>query len=110
MLEYLDTIDSDSDFIPESDTDDISEEEYATHAISPAAHPVSEMTRMMNTTGKFCHLSSLSRFLYSSKKCLDLRIFILFILLLLLTSISTDMILTLTVTESNRYAQQVTSM
>jgi hypothetical protein len=28
----------------------------------------------------------------------------------LLTSISTDMILTLTVTESNRYAQQVTSM
>jgi hypothetical protein len=37
MLEYLDTIDSDSDFIPRSDTDDTSEED----ATPPAAHPVS---------------------------------------------------------------------
>jgi hypothetical protein len=43
---------------------------------------VKRMTRMMNTTGKFCHLSSLSRFLSNSKKCLDLTICLLLILLL----------------------------
>jgi hypothetical protein len=37
MLEHLDTTDSDSDFIPESDTDDTSEEEDGT---LPAVHPV----------------------------------------------------------------------
>jgi hypothetical protein len=42
MLEYLDTTDSDSDFIPESDTDDTSEEDDAPHATSPAAHHVSD--------------------------------------------------------------------
>jgi hypothetical protein len=38
MLEYLDAADSDSDFIPESDTNDTSEED----ATPPAAHPVSD--------------------------------------------------------------------
>jgi hypothetical protein len=44
MLEYLDTIDRDSDFILESDTDDTSEEEEedVPHAKSPAAHPLSD--------------------------------------------------------------------
>jgi hypothetical protein len=40
MLEYLDTVDSNSDFIMESDTDDRSGEEDAAHAPPPAAHPV----------------------------------------------------------------------
>jgi hypothetical protein len=39
MLEYLDTIDSDIDFILESDSDDISEED-APHATPPAARPL----------------------------------------------------------------------
>jgi hypothetical protein len=38
---YVDTIDSDSDLILESDTDDTSEEEDAPHATPPVAHPVS---------------------------------------------------------------------
>jgi hypothetical protein len=42
MLEYLDIIESDSEFIPESDTDDTSEEEDAPHATLIAAHPVSD--------------------------------------------------------------------
>jgi hypothetical protein len=42
MLEYLDTTDSDSDFIPEGDTDDTSEEEDDPHATPPDAHPVSD--------------------------------------------------------------------
>jgi hypothetical protein len=41
-LGYSDTTDSDNDFIPESDTDDTSEEEDAPHAMPPAAHPVSD--------------------------------------------------------------------
>jgi hypothetical protein len=39
MLEYLDTTDSDSDFIPEGDTDDTSEE-VEEDATPSAAHPV----------------------------------------------------------------------
>jgi hypothetical protein len=35
MLEYLDIIDSDSDFILESDTDDTSEEEKMPHIPHP---------------------------------------------------------------------------
>jgi hypothetical protein len=42
MLEYLDTTDSDSDFIPKGDTDDTCEEDDAPHAAPPTAHPVSE--------------------------------------------------------------------
>lgn len=43
ILEYLDTIDSDtSDFIPESETDVSSEEDDVPHATPPAAHPVSD--------------------------------------------------------------------
>jgi hypothetical protein len=43
MLEYYDTTDTDSDFIPESDADDTSEEdEDVPHATSPAAHPGSD--------------------------------------------------------------------
>jgi hypothetical protein len=44
MLEYLDTIDSDSDFILESDTDTSEEEEEddALYATPPAAHSVSD--------------------------------------------------------------------
>jgi hypothetical protein len=41
MLEYLDTIDSDSDFFLESDTYDTSEEEEE-DATPPTAHPVSD--------------------------------------------------------------------
>jgi hypothetical protein len=41
MLEYLDTSDSDSDFILESVTDDTSEEDDAPHATPLAAHPMS---------------------------------------------------------------------
>jgi hypothetical protein len=92
MLQYLDTVDSDSDFILESDTDDKSEGEEdddAPHVTPPAAHPVltvKRMTWMVKTTGKFCHLSNLSLFLSNSKNCLDLSICLLLILLLLLTS------------------------
>jgi hypothetical protein len=40
MLEYLDTIDSDSDFIPESDTDDTSQEEVSgRHGSKPQIKP-----------------------------------------------------------------------
>jgi hypothetical protein len=43
VLEYLDTVDSDSDFFPESDTDDTSEEEEDDpHSTPPAAYPVSD--------------------------------------------------------------------
>jgi hypothetical protein len=42
MLEYLDTTDSDTDFILESDTDDTSEERDAPHDTTPAVHPVSD--------------------------------------------------------------------
>jgi hypothetical protein len=42
MLEYLDTIDSDSDFILESDIDYTSEEENTPHATPPASQPVSD--------------------------------------------------------------------
>jgi hypothetical protein len=85
MLKYLNTADSNSDFISESDIVDTSEED-APHAKPQAAHPVSkseEDDTDDETTGKFCHLSSLSLFLSNSKNCLDLSIF----LLLLLTSI-----------------------
>jgi hypothetical protein len=41
MIEYLDTIDSDSDYIPEGDTDDTSEEQKdVPHATPPGAHHV----------------------------------------------------------------------
>jgi hypothetical protein len=68
---------------------------------------VKRVTWMMKTVGKVCHLSNLSLFLSNSKNCLDLSI----CLLLLLTTISffTDLILTLIVSESNRYVQQVIS-
>jgi hypothetical protein len=42
MLELLDTIDSDGDFILESDTDTTSEDDDAPHATPQAAHPVSD--------------------------------------------------------------------
>jgi hypothetical protein len=45
MLEYLDTVDSDSDFILGSDTDDTSEEEGGKedpYATPPPSHPVSD--------------------------------------------------------------------
>jgi hypothetical protein len=49
MMEYLDTIDSDTDFIPESDTDDTTEEEEdGPHAIPPAAHLVSDSEEDVN--------------------------------------------------------------
>jgi hypothetical protein len=41
MFEYLDSIDSDSDFILESDTDNTNEDDNP-HALTPAAHPVSD--------------------------------------------------------------------
>jgi hypothetical protein len=42
MIEYLDTVDSDSDYIPEGDTVDTSEEEQkdVPHATPPGAHRV----------------------------------------------------------------------
>jgi hypothetical protein len=40
MLEHLDTTDTNSDFIPESETDDTSDD--VPHGTSPAAHPVSD--------------------------------------------------------------------
>jgi hypothetical protein len=54
MSEYLDAVDSDSDFIPESDTNDTSEEEE--NVTAPTAQPVLTMKRMtwiVNTIGKF---------------------------------------------------------
>jgi hypothetical protein len=111
MLEYLDTTDSDSDFIPESDTDDTSEEEDAPHAtpqMLTLCLTVKRMTWMMKSAGKFCHLSNLSLFLssYTGPKHIHppnsppIAYFHLFF---------TDLILILMVTESNRYAQQVIS-
>jgi hypothetical protein len=41
-LEFLDAVDSDIDFILESDTDDASEEGDALHATPPAAHTMSD--------------------------------------------------------------------
>jgi hypothetical protein len=85
MLEYLDTIDSDSDFNLESDTDDTSEAEEA-HVPHPQllilCLTLKRMTWTMKTTGKLCHLSNLSLFLYISKNCLDLSMCVFLILLL----------------------------
>jgi hypothetical protein len=68
------------------------------------------MTWMMKTIGKFCHLSSLSLYLSNSKNCLDLSICLLLILFIAYFHLFfTDLIFTLMVTESNRYAQQVIS-
>jgi hypothetical protein len=39
MLVYLDTTDSNSDFIPETDTDDTSKENAAPHANTPSFSP-----------------------------------------------------------------------
>jgi hypothetical protein len=50
MLEYLDTTDSDSDFIPEGDTDYTSEEDDDPHATPPDAHPVSDSEDRVWTT------------------------------------------------------------
>jgi hypothetical protein len=61
MLEYLDTIDSDSDFILESDIDDTSEEEKMTHMPHPQLLTLClTVKRMTKPTWKFWHLSNLS--------------------------------------------------
>jgi hypothetical protein len=90
MLEYLETINSDSDFILESDTDDTSEEEEdAPHTKSQLLAlclTVKRMAWMMKNTGKLCHVSNFFVFLSNSKNCLDLSIWLL-ILLLLLSSV-----------------------
>jgi hypothetical protein len=92
MLEYLDTIDTDSGFIPESDADDTSEEdEDAPHATSPAAHPVYDSEKDDMDDEDYREILSPEQplpFLSNSKNCLDLSICLLLILLLLLTSIS----------------------
>jgi hypothetical protein len=93
MLEYLDTVGCDSDFILKSDIDDTSEkEEDASHDTLPAAHPVpdSEEDDMMKITGKFSKLSNFFLYLSNSNYSLDLSICLLLILLLLLTSISSS--------------------
>jgi hypothetical protein len=59
-LECSDTADSDTDVIPEGDTDDTSEED-ATPPLLTLCLTVKRMT-MMKTTGKFCHLSNLTFF------------------------------------------------
>jgi hypothetical protein len=108
MIGYLDTIDSDSDYIPEGDTDDTSEEEQkdVLHATPPAAHPVSDSEEDGMDGEDYrevCHLSNVSLFLSNPENSLDLSICLLMILLQLLTFhlFFTDLILTLMVTESN---------
>jgi hypothetical protein len=112
MLEYLDTIDSDSDFIPESDTDDTSEEEE--DATPPAAHPApdSEEDDMdddncreilspeqpLTLPFQFQELSGPKHMPPPDSP--PIAYFRLFF---------TDLIITLMVTESNKYAQQVIS-
>jgi hypothetical protein len=92
MLEYLDTFGSDSAFILESDIDNTNEEGGRRTAAAAAHHvsAVKSMIWMMKTTGKFCHLRNL------------FLIFLAYIHLFF-----SDLILTLMVTKSNRYAQQV---
>jgi hypothetical protein len=89
MLEYLHT--SDSDLIPESDTDDTREDDDE-DVTPPAACclTVKRMIWMMKTTGKVCHLGNLSLFLSNSRNCLDLSICLLLNLLLWLTSTSSS--------------------
>jgi hypothetical protein len=113
MLEYLDTTNSESDFNPESDTDNTSErEEPAPHTTSPAAHPVSDSDDMVDENYReilspeqplpfpfqFQELSGPKHM--PAPDSPPIAYFHLFF---------TDLILTLKVTESNRYAQQVIS-
>jgi hypothetical protein len=117
MLEYLDTFDSDSDFILESDIDDTSkeeEEENATHAIPQAAYSVfdSEEDDMDDDDYReilspeqpfplpfqFQELSGPKHMPPSDSP--PIPYFDLFF---------TDLIHTLMLRESNRYAQQVIS-
>jgi hypothetical protein len=76
MLEYLDAVDCDSDFILESDTDDTSEED-APHATHPAAHPMSDSEEDDMDDDDDDHLRNLSLFLSNSKNCLNLSICLL---------------------------------
>jgi hypothetical protein len=112
MLEYLDTIESDSDFILESDTDDTSEEEnYGPQATPPAAHPVSDSKEDDMDDEDYREINSftyqplpfqfqeLSGPMHTpTPDSPPSAYFHLFF---------TDLILTLMVTESNRYAQQI---
>lgn len=113
ILEYLDTIDSDtSDFIPESETDVSSEEDDVPHATPPAAHPVSDSEEDDMADEDYREILAPEQQLplpfqfqeLSGPKHMPppdsppISYFNLFF---------TDLILTLIVTESNRYAQQV---
>jgi hypothetical protein len=114
MLEYFDRVDCDNDFSPESDIDDTSEEEQdAPNVTSPAAHPVSDSEEDNMDDGDYREILSPVQFLPLSFQFQELSgpkhmpppdspvaYFRLFF---------TDLILTLMVTESNRYAQQVIS-
>lgn len=79
MLEYLDTVDGDSDFILESNPDDT--RGAGGGEGDPHVTTAKRMTWMMMTTGKFYYLSSLCLFLSNSRNCLDLRMFLLLSLL-----------------------------
>jgi hypothetical protein len=94
MLEYLDTVDSDSDFILD-DTDDTSEEEEenAPHATPQAAYSVSDSEEDGMDDEDYREILSPEQplpFLSNSKNCLDLSICLLLILLLVFTSISSS--------------------
>jgi hypothetical protein len=112
VLEYLDSVDSDSDFILESDTDGTREEEE--DAALTTAHPVSDSEedgmdeedyrevllpeQPLPLPFEFQELSGHKHMPPCDSS--PIACFHLFL---------TDLILTLMVTESNRYAQQVIS-
>jgi hypothetical protein len=112
MLEYLYTIESDSDFILESDADDTSEEDDAPHATPPAAHPMSDSEENDMDDEDYNEILSLDQPFPLPSQFQELpgprhmptpdsppsAYFHFFF---------TDLILTLMVTESNRYAQQI---
>jgi hypothetical protein len=115
MLEYLDTTDSDTDFIRESNTNDTSDGGgEAPHATPPAAHPASDSEEDDKDDEGYREILSPEQPLplpfqfqeLSGPKhmpppdSLPIAYFHLFF---------TDLIITPTVTESNRYAQQVIS-
>jgi hypothetical protein len=114
MLEYSDTIHSDSDFILEGDTNNICEDDDAPHEASPTTHPVSDSEEDNMDDDDYRQILSPEQPLplpFQFQELLGpkhmpplesppITYFHLFF---------TDLILTLMVTECNRCAQQVIS-
>jgi hypothetical protein len=93
MLQYLDTFDSDSDFILESDTDDTSEEEENGLHATPQLLILSYREEDDMDDEDYREILSPEQplaLLFQLQELSDLSICLLLILLLLLTSISSS--------------------